>query len=98
MRRAKLVSMSINCNRFTIDFFNCKKKMVYDCTYRNELVESIESERARYFQTNALRNPFKDMEMYIVPLIIASISWICAFFVDKTCSTDICEVNKHIIL
>lgn len=59
--------------------------------YRDELLVKVELERERFFQTNALRNPFKDMEMYAVPLVIAAVSWLLAFFVDKTCSTDICE-------
>ncbi len=58
---------------------------------RDTLKEAIEAERVRYFATNALRNPFKDVELYILPLVIAAVSWFIAVFVNATCSTDFCE-------
>ena len=56
------------------------------------LLEDIEKDRARYFDSNSNRNPFKNVEFYAIPFAIASISWILAVIVDKSCSTDFCEV------
>lgn len=58
---------------------------------RESLKEAVEAERVRYFATNALRNPFKDVELYILPLVIAAVAWFIAAFVNATCSTDFCE-------
>lgn len=59
--------------------------------YRTQLLEVLENERNRYFTTNALRNPYKDMEYYILPAVIAIGAWFLAVVTDKTCSTDFCE-------
>ena len=58
------------------------------------LCERIEAERVRYFEINDMRNPFKDLEMYAVPVIVASVGWMMATFTDVTCSHDICEVAE----
>lgn len=58
---------------------------------RQGLVDNLENEKKRYFTTNALRNPFKDVEFYVIPLAIAVVAWFLAVFTDKTCSTDFCE-------
>jgi len=58
------------------------------------LKSTIESDRVRYFTTNSLRNPFKDVELYILPMGIAAASWFMAVVVDKTCSTDLCEQTE----
>ncbi len=58
---------------------------------RQSLVENLESEKKRYFTTNALRNPFKDAELYVIPIAVAVAAWFLAVFTDKTCSTDFCE-------
>lgn len=59
---------------------------------RTQLLSTIEKERIRYFDSNANRNPFKNVEFYAIPFAIAAMSWILAVIVDKTCSTDLCEV------
>jgi hypothetical protein len=59
---------------------------------RNQLVTELDKDRERYFDSNANRNPFKNVEFYAIPFAIAAASWILAVIVDKTCSTDICEV------
>ena len=58
---------------------------------RTQLKGTVEKERARYFHTNSLRNPFKDAELYVVPLLIAAGAWFAAVIVNATCSTDFCE-------
>lgn len=58
---------------------------------RNQLKSVIESERERFFHTNALRNPFRDVELYILPMGIAAVAWVAAVLVNATCSTDFCE-------
>lgn len=58
---------------------------------RDQLKLVIEGERERYFTTNALRNPFRDVELYILPMGIAVVAWIAAVLVNASCSTDFCE-------
>jgi hypothetical protein len=58
---------------------------------RDQLKVAVEAERERYFTTNALRNPFRDVELYVLPLGIAVVAWLAAVLVDATCSTDFCE-------
>jgi atlastin len=58
---------------------------------RQTLVDNLENEKKRYFTTNALRNPFKDAELYVIPIAVAIVAWFLAVFTDKTCSTDFCE-------
>jgi hypothetical protein len=58
---------------------------------RNQLKSLLETERERYFTTNGLRNPFKDAELYILPMGVAAAAWIAAVLVNATCSTDFCE-------
>lgn len=61
---------------------------------RTQLLSDIEKDRIRYFDSNSNRNPFKNVEFYAIPFIIAATSWILAVIVDKTCSTDLCEVLR----
>mmetsp|Transcript_18772 Transcript_18772/g.31630 ORF Transcript_18772/g.31630 Transcript_18772/m.31630 type:complete len:385 (+) Transcript_18772:1441-2595(+) len=63
-------------------------------TMRDALKSAVESERERYFATNSLRNPFKDVELYILPMGIAVVAWIAAVLVNATCSTDFCESTE----
>jgi atlastin len=58
---------------------------------RDGLLETLEEERKRYFTTNALRNPFKDLEFYLLPIAVALVSWFLSVITDVTCSTDFCE-------
>lgn len=60
---------------------------------RANLKDDIEAERQRFFDSNSHRNPFKNVEFYMLPLIIASAAWIIAVIIDNSCSTDICEVS-----
>jgi hypothetical protein len=60
---------------------------------RDQLLADIEKDRVRYFESNSNRNPFKNVEFYAIPFAIAATSWILAVIVDKTCSTDLCEVR-----
>jgi hypothetical protein len=58
---------------------------------RDQLKGVVEAERERYFTTNALRNPFRDVELYILPMGIAVVAWLMSVLVNATCSTDFCE-------
>lgn len=49
------------------------------------LKEKIKVEYDQYKETNSLRNPFKDMEVYVLPLLIAAISWFLSTLVSLTC-------------
>jgi atlastin len=58
---------------------------------RDLLVRDIESDRNRFFELNSYRNPFRNVEFIIIPLIVAVVSFILAKLVDVSCSTDFCE-------
>ena len=58
------------------------------------LCSKIEQERVSYFYINAMRNPFKDIEMYAIPAAMALLGWIMATATDVSCSHDICEVAE----
>ena len=58
---------------------------------KTTLLENIASEQKRYFTLNALRNPYKDLELYSLPIAIAFVSWILSYIVDSVCDHDICE-------
>lgn len=59
--------------------------------FREVLVGQLSEEGKRYAETNSLRNPYKDVEYYLLPLAIALLSMIAAKLVDWTCSHDVCE-------
>lgn len=60
-------------------------------TYLDNLLKDISDEKERFFTTNDLKNPFKNFEFYFIPVMVAIVSWILAFFVDITCGSDFCE-------
>lgn len=61
--------------------------------FRAQLEVDIDTDRERYFEINSYRNPFRNVEYLIVPLIVAFASFVIAKTVDMTCSTDFCEVE-----
>ena len=41
--------------------------IISQCNYNREgLIKEMEAERSRYFETNSLRNPFRDLERYVL--------------------------------
>jgi hypothetical protein len=60
-------------------------------TTRTMLEQTIDAEKKRFFEVNALKNPYKDMEYYILPAMIAVASYILAKLTDISCSSDFCE-------
>ena len=71
------------------------KYIVNWCPRCRSAISDIETEQARYFEINAYRNPFKDVEYVIGPIILAVVAYVIAKVVDMTCSSDFCEVRKH---
>lgn len=63
-------------------------------TYKTKLINDIEVLKNNYCETNALRNPFKDLELYILPAIIAFISFMIAKIIDVTCNNVVCEATE----
>ena len=63
-------------------------------TARHTLQEHIEMERLRCFELNEMRNPFRDLEMYAVPILVATVGWGMATLVDVSCSHAYCEVTQ----
>lgn len=59
--------------------------------HRNALLAHLQEEHERFVQTNALRNPYKDVEYYILPLGVAFVAMILSRIVDWTCSNSVCE-------
>ena len=63
-------------------------------TYRNKLITDINEVYAQYSEANSLRNPYKDIEMFILPAVVAFISWICSRMLDATCGHSVCEATE----
>lgn len=59
--------------------------------FREQLEAAVGDEFKRYQQTNSLRNPFKDVEFYILPMAVAATALVLSKLVDWTCSNDFCE-------
>ena len=57
--------------------------------HRDRLENDIEAERARFFEANSLKNPFKDLELYAVPIIIAAFAWFASAILDRTCNHQV---------
>lgn len=62
--------------------------------FRDQLIADVALDEARFFEINSFRNPFRNVEYYIVPLVIAIVSFIIAKLVDASCSTDFCEMAE----
>lgn len=58
---------------------------------RSTLLEEVTTEFERLKEVNAARNPFRDAELYVLPIIVAAVAWLVSVLVDKTCSSDLCE-------
>jgi hypothetical protein len=48
-------------------------------------------------QMNSLRNPFKDIEQYLLPIYIAIVSWIAHFILHWTCNASVCISTKQML-
>ena len=53
----------------------------------------MDEEFEKLREINFARNPFRGVEMYVIPLIVATVAWFISVLVDKTCSSDLCEVG-----
>lgn len=62
--------------------------------HRKRLEDDMEAERKRYFEANSLKNPFKDLEFYIVPIVIAAISWFASGVIGRVCSHKVCHMTN----
>ena len=47
----------------------------------------------RYKETNRLRNPYRDIERYILPVAVTGGFWLIATLLDLWCTSDQCEVS-----
>ena len=52
------------------------------------MTEEIEAEFERYKVMNANRNPFQNLEYYIVPLVIAFIAFVLRWVAETSCSRE----------
>ena len=48
-------------------------------------------------QMNALRNPFKDIEQYLIPIYIAVVAWIANLILHWTCTAYVCVSMKQVL-
>jgi len=55
------------------------------------LVKFFVAEIDQRLNVNSLRNPFKDYEKYVIPAVVAIVSWILSVLLNATCSTTICK-------
>ena len=55
---------------------------------RDLLLEYLRNEVEQRLALNALRNPFKDYEKYLLPAVVGLVSWICSVFLSVTCSSN----------
>jgi hypothetical protein len=56
---------------------------------KSKLIIALEAEKKRFYEVNSLKNPYRDMEYYILPIMIGIVSYILSKFIDKACSTDV---------
>jgi len=59
--------------------------------FRSRLEQQLQSEWTRYRQTNWLKNPYRDLEQYLVPATVTVGSWAAATVLDLWCTTEQCE-------
>jgi atlastin len=59
--------------------------------YRSQLVEGILTEKDNFFAANTLRNPFRNVELYVVPLIVALVAYMGGILINLTCSHHVCD-------
>lgn len=55
------------------------------------LVKYLSTELEQRLEMNALRNPFKDYEKYVIPALVAITSWVLSVLLNATCSSPICK-------
>ena len=65
--------------------------------YRDDLEGKIEEERAKYFENNALRNPFKDTEKYAVPVTVGVGSWFFSKVINIFCDHNVCTKASSLL-
>ena len=64
---------------------------------KTEMLKKIEEEKKRIINVNNLRNPFQNVEYYVVPIAVAVLSRVAAVFVEWACpkGTATCEYMQH---
>mmetsp|Transcript_38518 Transcript_38518/g.49085 ORF Transcript_38518/g.49085 Transcript_38518/m.49085 type:complete len:622 (+) Transcript_38518:85-1950(+) len=64
-----------------------------------ELQEDIQSEFERYAKMNAQRNPWHNIEYYVVPILLAAFAFIMQWVADLSCSgwSDTCKQGSHML-
>jgi atlastin len=60
-------------------------------TYRTRLNDEITEEFKRFTTLNSLRNPFKDVEIYAIPVAVGASTWFVATLFDIVCTSEVCE-------
>lgn len=60
-------------------------------TFRLQLLERVAADWERFRETNRLRNPYRDVEAYIIPAAVGGGAWITASLLDQVCTSVACE-------
>jgi hypothetical protein len=53
---------------------------------RTGLMQDLESEYARYQALNSSRNPFQNIEYYLIPMVVALMAFILRWVAETSCS------------
>jgi hypothetical protein len=59
--------------------------------FRSQLINELQVEWARFNRVNSLRNPYREIEPYILPVCLAAAAWLVATLFDQWCTSDQCE-------
>lgn len=65
-------------------------------SYRTRLDDDIMQELKRFTTLNSLRNPFKDVEIYAIPVAVGASSWFVATLFDIVCTSEVCEAVESV--
>jgi len=61
-----------------------------------KLNDEITREYKQMVRENDLRNPFRDFEMYFIPLMVALVSWLSSWVLHLTCSSESCTRAQNV--
>lgn len=67
--------------------------------YRDTLVKDITDKHQEYTELNKSRDPFRALEFYLIPLMIAAAAYVLRIVSDMTCAewSDVCATGSDIL-
>jgi hypothetical protein len=85
IKEPELLQLSITSKEESLSSFDSMATMgneVNILTTRDSLIAEIDIEHDRYLELNSLRNPFKDIDIYAIPIAMTTVGWGIATIVD----------------